>query len=52
MGSNASYRWETMEKWQEMYNRHASLEDLNKLHAQGYEFVVEDGIITDIIQTA
>lgn len=34
---------------QMIYGTEATLEDLCRLHEQGFEFVVEDGGITDVL---
>ena len=36
---------------QMIYGTEATLEDLIKLHEQGFEFVVEDGVITDVLHS-
>ena len=32
-----------------IYGSHATLEDLYVLHELGFEFVVEDGVITNVV---
>ena len=32
-----------------IYGSEATLEDLYRLNEQGFEFVVEDGVITDVL---
>ena len=32
-----------------IYGKEATLEDLYRLHEQGFEFVIEDGVITDVL---
>lgn len=36
---------------QMIYGAEATLEDLCELHEQGFDFLVEDGVITDVLHS-